>query len=94
LGDHPGLEDAAADRLAVLARVRSTRAPVAATLALREGAPVLDFDVAEEGVSPGQACVLYSAVDPSRVLGGGFIAATERAVLADRVETLALAPAL
>jgi tRNA-specific 2-thiouridylase len=34
------------------------------------------FDAPEEAVSPGQACVLYGAEDPSRVLGGGFIAGT------------------
>jgi tRNA-specific 2-thiouridylase len=34
------------------------------------------FDEAEEGVAPGQACVLYDPADPARVLGGGFIAAT------------------
>ena len=32
------------------------------------------FDAPEEAVSPGQACVLYDAAEPSRVLGGGFIA--------------------
>ena len=34
------------------------------------------FDAPEEGVAPGQACALYDPSDPSRVLGGGFIAAT------------------
>jgi len=34
------------------------------------------FAAPEEGVAPGQACVLYDAAAPSRVLGGGFIAAT------------------
>ena len=38
------------------------------------------FDTSEEGVSPGQACVLYApGGDGSRVLGGGFIAATTAA---------------
>jgi tRNA-specific 2-thiouridylase len=37
------------------------------------------FDTPEEGVSPGQACVLYDAQTQSRVLGGGFIATTEGA---------------
>ncbi len=41
----------------------------------------LVFDVPEEGVSPGQACVLYASEDPDRVLGGGFIAATRAADL-------------
>ncbi|MDP8915968.1 MAG: tRNA 2-thiouridine(34) synthase MnmA, partial [Pseudomonadota bacterium] len=56
----------------VLARVRSTREPVPARLT-SDG---LVFDTPEEGVSPGQACVLYDPAVPSRVLGGGFIAAT------------------
>jgi tRNA-specific 2-thiouridylase len=38
------------------------------------------FDSGEEGVAPGQACVLYGADDPDRVLGGGFIRST-RALL-------------
>jgi tRNA-uridine 2-sulfurtransferase len=31
----------------------------------------------EEGVAPGQACVFYSLDDDDRVLGGGWIAATD-----------------
>ena len=42
---------------------------------LREEVEVV-FDTPEEAVSPGQACVLYDAAEPSRVLGGGFIAGT------------------
>jgi tRNA-specific 2-thiouridylase len=60
---------------AVLARVRSTRAPVPATLDTTAGWHVT-LDEAEEGVAPGQACVLYDAVAPNRVLGGGWIART------------------
>ncbi len=78
LGEGGSLE-AAAGR-PVLARVRSTRDPVSARLVLHDGRPGLRFDDAEEGVSPGQACVLYAAEAPSRVLGGGFIAFTRRAV--------------
>lgn len=76
LGDQPTLEAAAAEGLPVLARVRSTRAPVPARLALQDGVPAVVFDAGEEGVAPGQACVLYGADDPDRVLGGGFIAVT------------------
>jgi len=79
LGDHVTLEDAAASEIAVLARVRSTRDPAPARLVLQDGAVAVVFDKPDEGVSPGQACVLYDAAQPSRVLGGGFIAATERA---------------
>jgi tRNA-specific 2-thiouridylase len=39
-----------------------------------DGAPGVTFDTPEEGVAPGQACVLYDPGAPSRVLGGGFIA--------------------
>ena len=79
LGDHATIEDACAEGLPVLARVRSTRDPSPARLFMRDGAAGLVFDRPEEGVAPGQACVLYDAANPSRVLGGGFITATERA---------------
>jgi tRNA-specific 2-thiouridylase len=74
LGDEASIEVAAEKRLPVLARVRSTRPPAPARLALDEAAVSIVFDEPEEAVSPGQACVLYGAEDPSRVLGGGFIA--------------------
>ena len=62
----------------VLARVRSTREPVAGRLALIDGQPGVVFDGSEEGVAPGQACALYAPEAPTRVLGGGFIAGTVR----------------
>jgi tRNA-specific 2-thiouridylase len=75
LGDAPSLEAAARAGEPVLARVRSTREPIPGRLAiLDDGAPGVAFDAAEEGVAPGQACVLYDPAAPSRVLGGGFIA--------------------
>jgi tRNA-specific 2-thiouridylase len=79
LGDAESLQAAAEAGLPVLARVRSTRDPAPARLVLEDGAPAVVFDTAEEGVSPGQACVLYDAAVESRVLGGGFIAATRPA---------------
>jgi tRNA-specific 2-thiouridylase len=81
LGVEGSLEAAAAVGAPVLARVRSTREPVPGRLALVDGEPRLVFDVLEEGVAPGQACVLYDPADPERVLGGGFIVATERAAI-------------
>jgi tRNA-specific 2-thiouridylase len=75
LGDGPDLAAAAAAGVAVLARVRSTQTPAPARLALVDGAPGVVFERPEEGVAPGQACVLYDPTTPSRVLGGGFIAA-------------------
>jgi tRNA-specific 2-thiouridylase len=78
LGDAPSLEAAAAAGAPVLARVRSTREPVPARLAMIGEAAGVAFDAPEEGVAPGQACVLYDARESARVLGGGFIAAAAR----------------
>jgi tRNA-specific 2-thiouridylase len=50
-------------------------------LALIDGQPAVVFSAAEEGVAPGQACVLYAPEADSRVLGGGFIAGTVAAKL-------------
>jgi tRNA-specific 2-thiouridylase len=60
----------------VLVRVRSTRPPVPAKLAIGAGWSVL-LDAPEEGVAPGQAAVFYDPAS-TRVLGGGWIQATER----------------
>jgi tRNA-specific 2-thiouridylase len=73
------LADACAAGMPALARVRSTRAPVPGRMALVDGAPGFVFDAPEEGVAPGQACVLYAAPDGATVLGGGFIASTASA---------------
>ncbi len=78
LGDTSDIRDAAVQGRAVLARVRSTRDPAPAHLVVEDGAVRLRFDGPEEGVSPGQACVLYDPGAPSRVLGGGFITDTQR----------------
>jgi tRNA-specific 2-thiouridylase len=75
LGEGPDLQTAAAAGAPVLARVRSTREPAPGRLALVDGAPRVAFDSPEEGVAPGQACVLYDPIATTRVLGGGFIAA-------------------
>lgn len=80
LGHEPSMDQAIGRR--VLARVRSTREPAPARVAEKQGAPSVVFDDPEEGVAPGQACVLYDAADPDRVLGGGFIAETESLVAA------------
>ncbi len=77
LGDQATIEEAARDGAPVLARVRSTRQPSPARLALVDGAVQVVFDQGEEGVAPGQACVLYDPADDERVLGGGFIRSTE-----------------
>jgi len=80
LGDEPSFEAAAQAGRSVLARVRSTRAPVPGRLTLEDGAPAVLLDQGEEGVAPGQACVFYDpASDGDRVLGGGFIERTASA---------------
>ncbi len=62
------------DALACHARVRSTRPPRPALLRMIDGAPEVELLDGEDGVAPGQACVLYEgAAGASRVLGGGFI---------------------
>jgi tRNA-specific 2-thiouridylase len=76
LGDQASLAVAAGGGQPVLARVRSTREPAPGRLGLRGGEPAVLFDGPEEGVAPGQACVLYDPQAPARVLGGGFIAGT------------------
>jgi tRNA-specific 2-thiouridylase len=58
----------------ILVRVRSTRAPVPAHLSVGAGWSVI-LATPEEGVAPGQAAVFYDPTS-SRVLGGGWIAAT------------------
>lgn len=78
IGEGPSLDKACADARPVLARVRSTREPILGRLGWVEGQPGVVFGVPEEGVAPGQACVLYAPDEPSRVLGGGFIASAVR----------------
>jgi tRNA-uridine 2-sulfurtransferase len=64
------------DGRGVLARVRSTRPPVPATLRIGAGWHV-ELETPEEGVAPGQACVFYCPhTAGNRVLGGGWIATT------------------
>jgi tRNA-specific 2-thiouridylase len=66
--------------LEVAVRVRSTRAPVPAILRFPEGSrgATVELFSPEDGVSPGQACVIYESDAPrARVLGGGTIARAE-----------------
>ena len=57
----------------IAVKVRSTRPPADAVLhPLSETEAEVELAVAEEGVSPGQACVFY-APGGTRVLGGGWI---------------------
>jgi tRNA-specific 2-thiouridylase len=60
-----------------LVKVRSTRAGVPARVTpLEDGCATVEIAGGEDGVAPGQACVLY-AEDGVRVLGGGWIARAE-----------------
>ncbi len=79
LGDQASFEAAAQAGQPVLARVRSTREPARGWLGLEAGEARVIFAAPEEGVAPGQACALYDPDEPSRVLGGGFIAGTQGA---------------
>ena len=79
LGDIPF--DAALDvETEVYVKVRSTRPPVPARLGrTADGTPAVHLALGEEGVAPGQACVLYDAPGAgARLLGGGTIVKAER----------------
>jgi len=72
LGDGPL---AACDGMEVAVRVRSTRQPRPALLRPADGGAEVELLAPEDGVSPGQACVIYDGEAPrARVLGGGTIA--------------------
>jgi len=68
---------AAAEGREIFVKVRSTREPRPASLAVTDGVVQVTLHEGEDGVSPGQACVFYDAPDgQARVLGGGFISRT------------------
>ena len=70
LGDKPLTSQETWD---ISVKVRSTKPPVEATLrALSDTEAEVELRNAEEGVSPGQACVFYET-GRSRVFGGGWI---------------------
>ena len=74
LGDAP-LAETPQD---VFAKIRSTRAPIAAAVRIAGGRPSVTIHDGEYGVSPGQACVFYAAPGAgAKVLGGGTIARIE-----------------
>ena len=70
------------DARPVLARVRSTRQPVRAEARQVNGQVCVTLLDPEEGVAPGQACVLYDSANEARMLGGGWIVRGEAAVAA------------
>jgi tRNA-specific 2-thiouridylase len=74
LGDLP-LESLNDKGMEVAVRVRSTREPRPAVLRSTGTGATVELLSAEDGVSPGQACVIYESDAPrARVLGGGTIA--------------------
>ena len=83
--------------LDIAVRVRSTRAPAAATLLnmIPAGHAEIDLGEGEDGVSPGQACVFYASVEPgARILGGGFIRAADPLAAPARLGAEVAEPAL
>jgi tRNA-uridine 2-sulfurtransferase len=73
LGVEP-LEDFVRSGEDVLVRIRSSGALQPARVSFEDGEAVVELAHGEEGVSPGQACVFYSASDGGeRLLGGGWI---------------------
>ena len=74
LGERSFDDVLAGDPLEVFVKVRSTREPRPAWLRAADGGVEIELVGAEDGVSPGQACVFYDAAEgQARVLGGGFI---------------------
>lgn len=68
------LENLGEEGLSIYARVRSTQAPQPVSLFFRDGRVLVELHNGEDGVSPGQACVLYEDGEgQSRILGGGWI---------------------
>jgi tRNA-specific 2-thiouridylase len=77
IGDGSIDEAVASGRCEVFVKVRSTRAPQPGWLMRGSEGFEVELIDGEDGVSPGQACVLYDAIDgQARVLGGGFIRGT------------------
>jgi tRNA-uridine 2-sulfurtransferase len=73
LGDET-LEEMAPHGKEVLARIRSSGALQPATLRTGSAGTTVELADGEEGVSPGQACVLYATDGGGeRLLGGGWI---------------------
>jgi tRNA-specific 2-thiouridylase len=77
IGDGTIDEALASGRREVFVKVRSTRAPRPGWLMRGEEGVQVELIEGEDGVSPGQACVFYDAIEgQARVLGGGFIRKT------------------
>jgi tRNA-specific 2-thiouridylase len=76
LGDGT-IEQTLSSRPDVYVKVRSTRPPQPAWLRSGPAGIEVELIAGEDGVSPGQACAFYDAVEgQARVLGGGVISST------------------
>jgi tRNA-uridine 2-sulfurtransferase len=76
----PGTPERHANGEEIFVQIRSSRPPVLGFLFVGPDEAAVEFATAEDGVSPGQACVFYASDRPhARVLGGGFIVSTEPA---------------
>ena len=83
LGDMP-LSGIPHEGIELSVKVRSTRPPKPAILRHIAGETTVELLDGESGIAPGQACVFYSdEANEARVLGGGFIAKSERAAEAE-----------
>jgi tRNA-specific 2-thiouridylase len=71
---HESFEDFAQSGEEILARIRSSGPLQPAHVCVEEDGVTVDLAHGEDGVSPGQACVFYSAKGGGeRLLGGGWI---------------------
>jgi tRNA-specific 2-thiouridylase len=76
ISDVNWLGDAPIEKMPVHVRVRSTRPPQPAILSAAAGGAEVELTDGEDGVAPGQACVIYDSADArARLLGGGTIRA-------------------
>src|SRR6185503_15162869 len=76
------LVDAKDGSISCAVKVRSTRPPTPAVVTpLAQACAEIELLEGEEAVAPGQACVFYEE-GGTRVLGGGWIVATEPARVA------------
>jgi len=91
----PGALEDHAQGEEIFVQIRSSRPPVQGFLFIGPEEAVVEFAAAEDGVAPGQACVFYTSDQPhARVLGGGFIVATEPSCPAARENSFARAEPL
>ncbi|MFK8032705.1 MAG: tRNA 2-thiouridine(34) synthase MnmA [Hyphomicrobiales bacterium] len=75
----PSLDAIPEAGLPVYARLRSTRPPTPATLFADSDFVWCKLTEPQDGISPGQACVIYEDEnDDTRVFGGGWITSTDQ----------------